>query len=362
MQLMRHFAKMGISLYVNSIVMQKPKIVQVRKFIKNLVRKSKSIFTGLKKTDVGFWVYSPFTLPVHHIAWARSLNEIMLRYQIRRVIHKLRMDNPIIWVACPAACGTAIKVNNGMLVYQRTDRFEEYPNVDLEIIRECDQKLKALADLTLFVNSTLYEKESSQCRNALFLDHGVDYDMFAAAEQNSYKPEEMAGVPKPIVGFFGAIDDHTFDMTFVEKVVDLLPQMSFVFVGGASSDITALRKRRNVWLLGQKPYDQIPHYGKFFDVAIMPWRQTRWIEVCNPIKLKEYLALGKPVVSVPFTELQKYLDVVYEAKSPEHFAKCIEMALAEDGPEHIAARRKKVEKATWDSKAQLVMERLFLRD
>ena len=359
MQLMRRFSKIGVTVYVNSIVMQKPKLSQVGKLVEKLVRKAKSIFTGLKKSDAGFWVYSPFTLPVHHIAWARPLNEMILHYQVRRVVQKLSLNDPIIWVACPAACDTAMKMKKSFLVYQRTDRFEEYPNVDRDIVSKYDEKLKASADLTLFVNSSLFKEERSQCKNAFFLDHGVDYDMFAMAEQNPDKPEDIANIPKPIVGFFGAIDGHTSDMAFVEKVVDLLPHISFVFVGEASSDITGLQKRTNVWFLGQKPYEQIAHYGKCFDVAIMPWRQNRWIEACNPIKLKEYLALGKPIVSTPFTELQKYLDVAYVAKTPKVFAECIEEALAEDNPNQIAARRKMVEKATWDSKAQLVLDALF---
>ncbi|MFC1633191.1 family 2 glycosyl transferase, partial [Planctomycetota bacterium] len=103
----------------------------------------------------------------------------------------------------------------------------------------------------------------------------------------------------------------------------------------------------------------IPHYGKCFDVTIMPWRQNDWIEGCNPIKLKEYLALGKPTVSTPFSELDKYLDVVYRAKSPEAFADSIKKALVEDSDERVAARRKKIEKATWDSKAQEVLQTLF---
>lgn len=362
MQLMRCFSKMGVTVYVNSIVMQKPKLTQGRKFVGKLVRKTKSIFRGLKKSDAGFWVYSPFTLPIHHLALVRPLNEMILRWQVCHVVHKIHMDDPLIWVACPAACDTAIKMKRGLLVYQRTDRFEEYPNVDPDIIRTYDQKLKAAADLTLFVNSLLYEKERSQCKNALFLDHGVDYDMFVMAEQNPCKPEDIENISKPIVGFFGAIDNHTSDIAFIEKVIDLLPQISFVFVGNTSSDISSLQKRKNVQLLGQKPYEQIPHYGKCFDVAIMPWRQNRWIEACNPIKLKEYLALGKPIVSTPFPELQKYRDVVYEAKTPEEFAECVEKALAEDNPDRIAKRRKKVENATWESKAQLVLEALFSKN
>jgi glycosyltransferase involved in cell wall biosynthesis len=360
MQLMRRFAKYGTTLYVNSIVMQKPNISDGRKFVKRLVRKTKSIFTGLKQTDAGFWAYSPFTLPVHHLEWARPTNEIILRYQVCYVIHKLRMVNPIIWVACPAACDTAIKTKRALLVYQRTDRYEEYPNVDPDIIRKYDQKLKLAADLTLFVSSSLYEQEHSQCKNALFLDHGVDYEMFASAEQNPYKPEDIAHIPRPIVGFFGAIDDHTSDIPFVEKLVDLLPEMSFVFIGRASSDCSRLKAKKNVWMLGQKPYEQITHYGKCFDVAVMPWRQNRWIEACNPIKLKEYLALGKPIVSTPFAELQKYHNLVYVAKTPQLFAECIKKTLAENSPDKVVARRKMVEKASWESKTQMVINAMVL--
>ena len=183
--------------------------------------------------------------------------------------------------------------------------------------------------------------------------------MFSGAERNSEKPEDIADTPGPIVGFFGSIDDHTSDIPFLEKVVDLLEDMSFVFVGKASSDCSALESRANVSMLGQKPYEQIPHYGKCFDVAIMPWRQNKWIEACNPIKLKEYLALGKPVVSTPFTELQKYLDVIYEATTPEQFARSIRQALDEDCPERIAQRRERIKDATWQCKAEKALDELF---
>jgi len=363
MQLMRCFAQAGTTLYVNSIVMQKPMLTKWtgggRSLTHKLIRKAKSILIGLKKSDAGFWTYSPFTLPVHHLAWARSINEMILRHQIRHVILRLSLNDPIIWVACPAACDTAIKIKKSLLVYQRTDRFEEYPNVDHDIIKKYDEKLKASADLTLFVSSSLFNEEHSQCKRALFLDHGVDYHVFATADQNAYKPQDMTEISKPIIGFFGAIDGHTFDIKLVENVIDKLLGMNFVFVGKASVNCDGFMSRKNVWLLGQKPYEQIPHYGKCFDVAIMPWRQNRWIEACNPIKLKEYLALGKPIVSTPFAELRRYREVVYQAKKPGEFAESIKQALAEDSPERIIARREKVQNATWDSKAELVLRELF---
>jgi len=363
MQLMRQFSQRWTILYLNSIVMQKPNLKRAtgggRNFTEKLIRKSKSILLGLRKINTGFWVYSPFILPVHHLFWLRLMNEKILHKQLWLVRRKLEIHTPMVWVACPAACDVAINTRKAKLVYQRSDRFEEYPNVEVTIVREYDRILKAKADLTVFVNQPLYKQEKAQCRKAIYLDHGVDYEMFASVEYDRQIPSEMTDVPHPIVGFFGGIDNHTSDMKLIEEIVDRLPKMSFVFVGKASLDCNGLLTKKNVWMLGQKPYEQIPRYGKCFDVAIMPWRQNRWIEACNPIKLKEYLALGKPIVSTPFPELQKYSDVVYQAKTPKEFAECIKQALADDNPERIAARRKLVEKATWDSKAQLVLEQLF---
>ena len=363
MQLMRRFARMGTTLYVNSIVMQKPSLKKNigggKSFTHKLIRKTKSILRGLCKSGAGFWVYSPISLPAHHITWLKLVNDTVVQHQVLTVMRKLKMRNPAIWVASPAACNVAIKMKNRKLIYQRADQLEEYPNIDVEVIRRYDLALKANADLTIFVSEQLYEQEHSQCKKAIYLDHGVDFDVFATAQNNKEIPSDIRDIDRPIVGFFGGIDDHTSDINLVKKVIDLLPEMSFVFIGNSSIDYRELLSKKNVIMLGQKPYEQIPHYGKCFNVAIMPWRQNRWIEACNPIKLKEYLALGKPVVSTPFTELQKYRDVVYQADTPEEFAKCIEKALTENSPERIAARKKKVETSTWDSKAELVLDELF---
>jgi len=360
MQLMRRFARMGTVLYINSIFMRKLKIGGGKGFTEKLVRKTKSILKGLKKSSVGFWVYSPFTLPVQHISWARPFNEALLRCQLQYVIRKLYIENPVVWTACPSACDTAIEIRNRKLVYQRTDRYEDYPNVHRETIFNYDRKLKSTADMTVYVNRSLYEEEADQCKNAFFLDHGVDYEMFASAENSRYIPAEIADIRKPLVGYFGRMADHKFDVDLISKLVELLPEFFFVFVGYVSPECRDMFAKDNIRVIAKQPYERIPHYGKCFDVAILPLRINKWTEVANPIKLKEYLALGKPVVSTPsFTELQGYLDVVYEAKTPEDFAQCIKKACSEDNPELVKKRRQKVVKASWDSKAELVLHELF---
>ena len=359
MQMMRNFAKERTVLYVNSVVIQKPRLGKGSKFFAKVTRKLKSITKGLKPSGEGFWVYSPFTLPVHHIPWLARINEWMLRQQVKYVMRKLKMVNPLVWVACPGACDTALRLKKRGLIWQRTDRWEEFPNVDKNVIEHYDRTLKANADLTVFVSSLLYEIEGPECKKAYYLDHGVDFDLFAGVSKQDFVPEDILDIARPIVGFFGGIDNHTFDMPFFEQVVDLMPNVSFVLIGKASIDCSRIAGKKNVLLLGYKPYSQIPHYGKCFDVAVMPWRQNDWIEACNPIKLKEYLALGKPIVSRPFKELDRYAGLVYIASQPQEFARCIRKALIEDNPHRIEARRNKVRTATWQYKAETISKMYF---
>jgi len=361
-QLTKRYATYGLALYVNSIVMQKFGIGKKSGFIKKLIRKSKSIFSGLKNTESGFHVYSPFSLPVHHIPLAKQLNDMLVRIQVQRVVRKLGINKPLIMVVCPGACDIAMKIKYRKLVYLRTDPYELFPNVDKKVIVGYDRRLKKKADITLFVSRKLYKSEKDQCLNPLYLDHGVDFEMFTGVDQEKERPADMRNIPKPVIGYFGTLDKHTVDVELIARVAELLPCMSFVFVGKIAASYKCLTERKNVYLVGMKPYEQIPIYGNCFDVCIMPWQQTEWIEACNPIKLKEYLALGKPIVSIPFFELEKYSDVVYQARTPEEFASCIKQSLIEDSPERIIMRRKKVEKETWDSKAQLVLEKLFEND
>jgi glycosyltransferase involved in cell wall biosynthesis len=360
-QLVRQYVKNGPVLYINSIVMQKAGLGRPGSFIPKLIRKTKSITKGLEKIEQDFWVYSPFSLPLHHLAAGRILNEKILLAQIRNAVNKIGISTPIVWVVCPTACDVALKMPRSKLVYLRTDVYELFPGVHFETIRNFDLKLKACSDLTLFVSKNLFDEEAHMCKRALYLSHGVNYEMFSCLNDQTAAPADMARIPKPIVGYFGSICGPTVDYALLSELADLLPQMSFVFVGKVYDNIPFL-DRKNVWILGQKPYEEVPCYGRLFDVTIMPWRQTDWIRACNPVKLKEYLALGKPIVSTPFPELEKYSDLVYIAKTPNEFAACIRKALAEDSSEHIATRRKKVEKATWDSKAQLVLNKLFGKD
>ena len=357
MQLMKRYARLTKVLYVNSIGVSKLNLKEGTMFLRRLKRKLKSIMRGMKPSGVdNMIVCSPFSMPVHHINIARELNCLALRQQICRCMRKLNMKKPLIWVACPAAANAAVKLPCSSIVYQRSDLYEQFPGVDAGQIKRYDKLLKNRADLVVYVNKGLMAQEKASCKKAIFLDHGVDYEKFALANKNRNVPAEIKKIPHPILGFYGSIDAHTFDPLLVEKLADLLAGVSIVLIGSSSIDLSRLAERKNVYLLGQKPYEQIANYAKCFDVCFMPWQQNRWISACNPIKLKEYLALGKPVVSTPFKELDSYKDLVEVASDANCFAEAVKKACASDSTAKILARRKRVYNDTWDVKAEKVLK------
>ncbi len=287
MQIMRRLAKLTTVLYINSIMMRKPIIGGGRNFFRCALRKLHSMTRGLRDSGEGFSVYSPVTMPIHHLRWARRPHEWFLRRQIKRVARKLRMSDPLVWVNVPSACDTVLHLRRSALVYQRTDRYEDYPDVDVDVIRDYDLRLKEAADITLYVHPAMYEAEAGECRSALLTDHGVDYQAFGMAHAEPSVPDDIREIPHPIAGFFGDIEGHSRDLPLLERVAELLPEVSFVFVGHAAADCSGLGSHPNVWMLGQKPYEQVAHYGKCFDVCMMPMPLNEWTEAMNPIKLKE---------------------------------------------------------------------------
>jgi glycosyltransferase involved in cell wall biosynthesis len=241
------------------------------------------------------------------------------------------------------------------VVYQRTDRYEEFPGTDRAQMESYDRQLKEAADVTLYCSKLLHEQESPHCSSAAYIDHGVDFEDFEAAGKNPQDPEDVHPIVRPRVGFVGGIDEHTFDRRLFLQVAERLADVQFVLVGACSlgEDWCTLP---NVTLLGRKPYPEVPAYMAACDVLIMPWNDNDWIRACNPVKLKEYLAVGRPIVSTDFPELRRYEGYIRVARSAEEFAIQIQNALAApDDPERLRAR---VRGESWSARADAVISRL----
>ena len=356
LQMMREFSTRVPVLYVNSIGMRPPRVSEGAMFFRRVLRKLKSLGHGLVRIRKNFNIYSPITLPGGgQGAIASAIARKALTWQVRLAARRCGIRRPMIWVACPPAAGVIDDFNTTCLLYQRTDRFEDFKGVDVEKITGFDQKLKRQADLVLFCSRELYDKEKDDCREAAFIDHGVDYERFEAAaiaaDQYGEAPSDVADLPRPRVGFIGGLDSHTFDPPFFVEVARSLPDVQFILVGGSSLP-EGWCPLPNVHLLGQRPYDQVAAYMAASDVLIMPWNRSEWIQACNPVKMKEYLAVGRPVVSTYFREVEYYSANIDVATEVRDFVAAIKAGL--DNPGDCAARRDRVKDHTWAAKADLV--------
>lgn len=350
-QMMRELSRDMPVVYVNSIGMRTPRMGEGRMFVGRVARKLKSWGRGFQVVSENFAVLSPVSVPIFH---KTSLAKSFLIEQVRDAADYMGISSPLLWVACPPAAEVIEKIPAAGLVYQRTDRFEHFPGVDPALIRTYDLALKRSADLTLFCSSSVYESEASECQSAVFADHGVDFNQFEDAGRNAKNdPIDVRNIPRPRIGFVGGIDAHTFDPELFLSVARAMPNCSFVLVGGCSLS-EGWCDQSNVHMLGRKPYTEVAAYMAACDVLIMPWNRSPWIKACNPVKLKEYLAVGRPVVSTPFDELSKYSAHVEIAEDANQFVAHIQRVLENAGdPE---SRRARVKQETWAAKAAAVVE------
>jgi glycosyltransferase involved in cell wall biosynthesis len=357
MQMMRCLSRVAPVLYVNSIGMRMPNPAEGRMFLRRIGRKLRSIGRGAVTIDEGFTVFSPLAIPG---GGGARLNRRLLSRMTRSAARARRIAQPLLWVVCPSASGVVEALDPAAVVYQRTDRYECFPGVDADRIRRLDRSLKARADLTVFCSAPLYEREADECRSACVIDHGVDFDRFGSASSRGLVvlPEDVAHLPRPRVGFVGAVDRHTFDPALFVEVARRLPEAHFVVVGPCSLP-AGWCSLPNVSLLGKRAYEEVHAYMAACDVLIMPWRRSEWIEACNPIKLKEYLAVGRPVVSTEFARLRAYDGLVRRARTPAAFAEAIRAALHDPGDPRPG--RDRVRGEGWPSRARTVLAELAAR-
>jgi glycosyltransferase involved in cell wall biosynthesis len=233
------------------------------------------------------------------------------------------------------------------VVYDCMDWHAGFSTNEPAMLQE-EEGLTRASDLVLVTSRRLLEEQKRYNPNCRLVPNACDFDHFSVSL--APPPEALAGLPRPLIGYYGAISDW-FDTTLVADVARRRPEWSFVLIGSTfGADLTPLQGLSNVHLLGEQPYSALPAYLHAFDVCIIPFRLTPLTEATNPVKLYEYLSAGKPVVSVPLPEIEAVASegLVYTASGAEAWVQVVERALREDTPERQAARRHFARQNTWE--------------
>lgn len=350
-QIMRRLATSHKVLWINSIGMRMPRPGATELPLHRYARKLRSTLKGLRRDPSGMWVYSPLFVP-RYTERALAWNGRLLAAQVSLLRRWLGIERPSVWVTVPTAGPALARGSWQQVVFNRSDDFSAFPEVTSPVIARLERELLARADRVLYVNRLLYERERGEIRRADLIDHGVDFEHFTgarpmASEPPKEAPPELRGLPRPIVGFYGALDDYTIDLDLMIATARALGRGTLLVIGPRAMAIDRLLAEPNVVYLGPIAYERLPAYAAQFDVGIMPWLRNEWIEGCNPIKLKEYLALGFPVVTTRFPMLAPYEDLVFAAEDPQSFLAQLTRALAATDVEAAHARRERVRDSSW---------------
>jgi glycosyltransferase involved in cell wall biosynthesis len=320
--------------------------------VRKIWRKLARALAPPQKVGEKFYVATIPQIPFRKLPLIDSLNRWLGAFLARRAMRQLGFGRRISWFVVPHPGPLAKRLGEILTVYYCIDDYASYPGMDRVAIQTLDDNLTKQADVVFVAPRALMEPKRRLNPNVHFSPHGVDFEMFSQASDAATElAVEARGLTHPVIGYFGTIGEFV-DFDLLSYLAESRPGWTFLFVGFAAADVSRLRRHQNMVFAGPKPYETLPRWAKAFDVAIYPHQVNRQTKHSNPLKLREYLATGKPVVSVVTPETECFSEVVYLAENPEAYLAAIERALREDNPELRRKRMAAVTGVSWDARFQ----------
>ncbi len=350
--LIKVFARYNKILWIDSIGMRRPEVSS--KDMKRIWSKLGKFFRGLKQESENFYVYTPVVLPFHEVAVCRLFNRLFLQYKIKTFIKKLKITDPVWWVSTPIMASFIKGWEEGDSIYYMGDEYAAFYPSYADLINETEKRVLEKIKMTLVISDTLYDKKKDSGKHVFLIGHGVDVEHFAkATAPETELPADLADLPRPICGYFGLIKEHV-DLDLLEYLARQRPEWSFVIIGSLLVEVEHLRKHRNLRFIGPRPYSELPAYLKAFNVGMIPPRITDFTLNANPLKMREYLAAGKPIVSPPLPAMKPYLSLIETASTPQEFLEKLEFCLSEPVQNGYRPRQERMARESWGALAEKI--------
>ena len=355
---MRNFARAGNKvIFVNSISMGLPHLAH-RDLLPRIKRKLGSYSKLARETDEGITVVSPPSLPFFGSAAARTFNRRVISAQLNRLARNRGLTKPILWIAIPTAAEMIGTLDEAAVVYQVSDKYDANTMdhaTDPALIRRLHEHAIDAADLVFYSGRKLFKEATRGCDRSYLLEQGVDYDHWRRVADGTLPvAPEVANIPHPRLGYFGAIEPWLVDQELIKRAARERPQWQWIFIGNKSRGLE-IEDLPNTHFLPAVPYPELPSYAAGFDVCVLPWEtEQSFTSYGSAIKVREYLATGKPVVIAPLPEYESMSEVLRIARSRDEFFQLVQEALNENDPEAGRRRQAAVAAGTWDARAEWV--------
>lgn len=358
--LMRRFARAGNKvIFVNSISMGLAPI-KSGELLPRIKRKLKSYAKLARTTEEGITVVSPAVVPFFGSRATAATNRRLLTAQISLLAKRRGMSRPVLWIAIPTAVEVIGCLDEQLVIYHVSDKYDANTMdhaTDPAFIRKLHERAIDAADLVFYSSRKLFEEVNRGREKSHLLEQAVDFDHWSAVSSGKIAVADMIDrIPHPRIGYFGAIEPWLVDQELIKQASRERPSWNWVFIGNKSRGLE-IEELPNVHFLPPVSYQELPHYAAGFDVCVLPWNtEVTFTSYGSAIKVREYLASGKPVVISPLPEYESMSDVLRIGRSREQFLELVDDALHEQDDARAKARQDAVRDGTWDARAEWVSD------
>jgi glycosyltransferase involved in cell wall biosynthesis len=292
-------------------------------------------------------VLNPRMWPWFSTVFGRALNRRLLLRGLAPLLGSLP-ELPVAVTTLPIVSELIGLLPVRRWVYYCVDDFGEWPGLDQAALRQMEGRLIQQADAVIAVSTTLQDKLARSGRTAALLTHGVDLDFWASQEG---AVPEFDGLERPLVVFWGVVD-RRMDAAFVGRLAADLRQGTLVLVGPEDHPDPALCQSARVVRIPPLAFAQLPGVAREAAVLVMPYADLPVTRAIQPLKLKEYLATGKPAVVRDLPATRDWADCLDLAATPEAFSHAVRLRLQTGLPDHQRAARGRLAAESWAAKAR----------
>jgi glycosyltransferase involved in cell wall biosynthesis len=302
----------------------------------------------------------PISLPGRYYSHRiNQLNQIRLANWINDILQSKGIRQPVLWIYPPHSAPLIGKFTEILSVYHCIDHFSAgiHGNKKM-VIEQQENELLGKVDI-IFTHSTGLKSvlQSRSNRPIFMLPSAADVNLFQTAQ--SIHPD-LNDIPHPRLGIFGTLDAR-IDSTILLQISSSHPEWQFLLTGRIRpgfNHLAQLKMLHNIYWLGDRPHADLPSLMNGCDVLLAPYTSGEKTEFINPLKIYEYLAVGKPVVSTPLPEIQDLGRYLIFASNPEEFVKGITDALLNETLEKTAERRLAAKEFSWDHRIIMIEEKI----
>jgi len=343
--------------------------VEPRPYLRQVLRLDALRVSGprLRHLQDGLHVYRPPRLaPISGRQPLKSLFDARRRRSLLEAMARVGMCRPILWLCRPWQADVVGRYGERLLIYHVVDQYAAYEEEfadqvggeRLQAIATLDERMVRKADLTIVTSPALLEAKRSLNPHVELVRNGVDVAAFdAALSDPSPPPADIAALPAPVIGIAGVVNEK-IDLALLRDVAKARPQWSLAFIGPVSLRFDQHHLEwldlPNVHFLGHKPVEMLPRYIAACRVCLMPYKINEWTRHIDPLKMYEYLAAGKPVVSTDIPSARGFSPPLHIAHDPAGFVRAVESALDEAGEAQSAAARRLAAQHSWQERVSQI--------